>query len=128
VWSIIQYPLAIALLIGFVASLFYFLPHVKQKVSHVLVGATFTVALWIIITLLFRLYVTNFGSYNKTYGTIGAVIILLTWMYWTMVAVLTGGELASELHAGTGKVDAPRPAMQASEALRDAAIAEKARF
>ena len=127
VWEIAQYPVALLLLTGFIWLLFYFLPYVKQKKSHVLAGAIVTVILWILITLLFRWYVSNFGSYNKTYGTIGGVIVLLTWMYWTMAAFLTGGELNSELHAGTGKIGAP-PAKLPSEALRDAAIAEKARF
>jgi membrane protein len=56
------------------------------------------------VTLGFRFYVQNFGSYNATYGTIGGVIVLLTWMYLSMVVLLTGGELASELHKGTGAV------------------------
>ena len=127
VWQFAQYPLALALLTGFIWLLFYFLPYVKQKKSHVLAGSLFTVVLWVLITLIFRWYVSNFGSYNRTYGTIGGVIILLTWMYWTMAAFLTGGELNSELHQGTGKIGAP-PAKLPSEALRDAAIAEKARF
>ena len=126
-WTVVQYPLALALLIGCLWLLFYFLPYVKQKKSHVLVGSIFTVALWIIVTLLFRLYVANFGTYNKTYGTIGGVIVLLAWMYWTMVALLTGGELNAELRNGTGKVDAS-PARLPSDAIRDAAIAETARF
>jgi membrane protein len=127
VWALIQYPIALILVIVFVASLFYFLPYVKQQITHVLAGAVFTVALWSVVTLLFRLYVANFGSYNKTYGTIGGVIILLTWMYLTMIAVLAGGELASELRSGTGKKEAD-PMRLPSDALRDAAIAEKARF
>jgi membrane protein len=127
VWEIAQYPGALGLLTGFIWLLFYFLPYVKQKKSHVLAGSLFTVVLWVIITLIFRWYVTNFGSYNRTYGTIGGVIILLTWMYWTMVAFLAGGELNSELHQGTGKIGGP-PARLPAEALRDAAIAEKARF
>lgn len=126
-WEIIQYPLALLLLMGLLWLLFYYLPYVKQRKLHVLVGSMFTVALWVIITLIFRWYVTNFGSYNKTYGTIGGVIVLLTWMYWTMAAFITGGELNSELHAGTGKINAPASKLP-SEALRDAAIAEKARF
>ncbi len=126
-WKILQYPIALALLVGLVSGLLYFLPHVKQKVTHVLIGATVTAVLWVSITLLFRLYVANFSSYNKTYGTIGAVIILLTWMYWTMIAVMTGGELASELRAGTGKKN-PISLIQPADALRDAAIAEKNRF
>lgn len=127
VWAVVQYPLALALLIGCLWLLFYFLPYVKQKKSHVLVGSVFTVALWILVTLLFRLYVSNFGSYNKTYGTIGGVIVLLAWMYWTMVALLTGGELNAELRNGTGRLNAPQARLP-SDAIRDAAIAEKARF
>ena len=127
VWTVVQYPLALALLIGCLWLLFYFLPYVEQKKSHVLVGSVFTVAVWIVVTLLFRLYVSNFGSYNKTYGTIGGVIILLAWMYWTMVALLTGGELNAELRNGTGRGDGPRLKLP-SDALRDAAIAESARF
>jgi membrane protein len=57
------------------------------------------------------MYVMNFGSYNKTYGTIGAVIILLTWMYITMLVILAGGELASELHHGTGSIEPRREAV-----------------
>ena len=45
--------------------------------------------LWLLVTLLFRLYVTDFATYNKTYGTIGGVIVLLTWMYLTMIVLLT---------------------------------------
>jgi membrane protein len=127
VWGVVQYPLALTLLIGLLWLLFYFLPYVKQKKSHVLAGSIFTVALWIVVTLLFRLYVQNFGSYNKTYGTIGGVIILLAWMYWTMVALLTGGELNAELRNGTGRIDAPQTRLP-SDAIRDAAIAEGARF
>jgi membrane protein len=126
-WTIAQYPIALALLTGFIWLLFYFLPYVKQRKLHVLAGAIFTVVLWVLITLVFRWYVANFGSYNKTYGTIGGVIVLLTWMYWTMAAFLTGGELNSELHAGFGKIGAP-PSNLPSEALRDAAIAERERF
>jgi len=127
VWAIAQYPIALALLTGIIWLLFYFLPHVRQKKSHVLVGSIFTVVLWIIVTLLFRLYVTNFASYNRTYGTIGGVIVLLIWMYWTMAAFLTGGELNAELRVGTGRVDTT-PSRLPSDAIRDAAIAERERF
>lgn len=127
VWGVIQYPLALLLLTGILWLLFYFLPYVKQKKSHVLVGSLFTVALWIVVTLLFRMYISNFSSYNKTYGTIGGVIVLLAWMYWTMAAFITGGELNSELRLGTGRADEPQLRLP-SDAIRDAAIAERARF
>ena len=102
VWSVLQYALALGILVASAWAVLYFLPDVKQNKWHVLVGAAVTTVLWIAVTLGFRLYVQNFGSYNKTYGTIGAVIVLLTWMYLSMVVLLIGGELAAELHHGTG--------------------------
>ena len=54
-----------------------------------------------VATLLFRFYVQNFPP-NKTYGVVGAVMLLMTWMYVVSVVILVGGELNSELHHGTG--------------------------
>jgi len=107
VWTIVQYLLAFALVVLFMSMLYVVLPNVKQGARSVVPGAIFAALFWAVFTYAFRLYVTNFGSYNKTYGTIGAVIVLLTWMYWTSFAILTGGELNSELHAGTGAVAGP---------------------
>jgi membrane protein len=90
-------------MVGSVWAIYMLLPDVQsQNKLQTLVGATTATAMWIIITTLFRLYVTHFGSYNRTYGTIGAVIILLMWMYLSMLAILAGGELNSELRRGTG--------------------------
>jgi membrane protein len=63
---------------------FYLLPNVKQRKAHVLTAAAATTVLWILATLLFRLYVNHFPP-NPTYGVIGGVIILLSWMYYTML-------------------------------------------
>jgi membrane protein len=103
VWKIVQYPLAIAGLVGLAFMIFYLLPNVKQHKGYALVGALVTTLLWILATLLFRLYVSHFPP-NPAYGLIGGVIILLTWMYYTMFVVLVGGELASELQHGTGAI------------------------
>lgn len=108
VWSIIQYPLAITMVVGLAWMTFYFLPNTKQEKQHVFVGAIVTTVIWILMTLAFRFYVQNFGNYNRTYGTIGGVIVLLTWMYLSMIAVLIGGELNAELHKGTGAVNPKR--------------------
>ena len=104
IWTVAQYAIAFGLLIGTAWAVFYFLPCVNQRKSHALVGAIATTVIWLLATMVFRLYVQNFGNYNATYGTIGGVIVLLTWMYLSMVILLTGGELASELHKGTGAV------------------------
>jgi membrane protein len=102
-WKILQFPLAFAGLVGLAFMTFYLLPNLKQRKAHVLLAAVATTILWILATLLFRLYVNHFPP-NPTYGLIGGVIILLSWMYYTMLVVLIGGELASELHHGSGAI------------------------
>jgi len=104
-WTVLQLLLAVCLLIATGVALFKLLPNVQQRWSHVIVASSVTTILWLVATLVFRFYVQHFGSYNKTYGTIGGVIVLLTWMYYSMFVLLVGGELASELHHGTGAVE-----------------------
>jgi membrane protein len=101
-WTVAQYVVALGIVVATAWAIYYFLPAVRQHKGHALVGALVGTALWLVVTLGFRLYVQNFGSYNKTYGTIGGVIVLLTWMYLSMVVLLIGGELAAELRVGTG--------------------------
>jgi hypothetical protein len=62
--------------------------------------------LWIAATLLFRLYVQNFHSMNPAYGAIGAIMVLLTWVYYSSFVLLAAGELNAELHHGTARVGA----------------------
>jgi membrane protein len=102
-WKVLQFPIAFAGLVGLAAMTFYMLPNLKQHKWHVFVAAVATTFLWIVATLLFRLYVQHFPP-NPAYGLIGGVIILLTWMYYTMLVILIGGEFASELHHGTGEI------------------------
>jgi len=103
-WTIAQYLLAFSLVVLFVWMLLTVLPDIHHPPRATLPGAILATIAWTVFTVLFRLYVSHFGSYNKTYGTIGAVIVLLTWMYWTCFAILVGGELNSELFAGTGAI------------------------
>lgn len=102
-WKIIQYVLAFALLVGTLWLLYWFLPALEgQSKWHVFVGALLATVLWVLVTLGFRVYVSNFANFNATYGTIGGVIILLMWMYLTMLVILSSGELVAELNKGTG--------------------------
>lgn len=103
-WTLVQYSVSVGLLIVLAFLTLYLLPNIRQRKRLVLAGSVVTTALWIGATMLFRIYVVNFGNYNQTYGTIGAVIVLLTWMYLSMLVVLIGGELTSELHKGTGSM------------------------
>jgi membrane protein len=109
-WKVVQFPIAFAGVVAFAFLTLYVLPNVRQHKGQVLFVAIITTLLWVLATLAFRIYVTHFPP-NKAYGLIGAVIILLTWMYYTMLVVLVGGELASELHHGTGAVEPDKGAV-----------------
>ncbi|MEP6999725.1 MAG: YihY/virulence factor BrkB family protein [bacterium] len=118
-WTVAQLVLATLLVVALCVTLFKLLPNVRQRWPHVLIASTVTTFVWILATLIFRAYVQHFGSYNKTYGTIGGVILLLSWMYYTMFAVLAGGELASELHHGSGAVDPLKGAIYLGRIVSD---------
>ncbi|HXT18551.1 MAG TPA: YihY/virulence factor BrkB family protein [Gemmatimonadaceae bacterium] len=109
-WKVLQFPLAFVGVTGLAFMTYYLLPNVRQHTGQLLVAAITTTVLWVVATLLFRLYVNHFPP-NAAYGLIGGVIILLTWMYYTMFVVLLGGELASELHHGTGAIDPDKGAV-----------------
>jgi membrane protein len=66
----------------------------------VTVGALLAVAVWLVASAAFAFYVANFGSYNKTYGTLGGLIALLVWLWLTNIALLLGLELNSERERG----------------------------
>ena len=66
-------------------------------------GSTLAAVLWLALTLGFGIYVANFGNYNATYGSLGAVVVLLTWLYLSSYILLFGAELNSELEHQTAK-------------------------
>jgi len=107
-WMIFQYPLAFGFLVLAFWLMYYILPDFPQHKSQILVGAIIAAALWVIATTLFRQYVIHFTTFNKAYGTVGGVLLLLTWMYYSMAVVLAGGELNAEIAKGTAEV-APQP-------------------
>ena len=84
-----------------VALLYYATPNVKQpKFRWVSVGAGVAIVAWLIASLLFALYVANFSNYNKTYGSLGGVIVALLWLWITNLALLLGAEIDSEMERG----------------------------
>jgi membrane protein len=81
-----------------IAALYYVAPNVRQpKLRWVSPGGIVAVLVWIVASAGFGFYVSNFGSYNKTYGTLGGVITFLVWMWISNLALLFGAELDSEL-------------------------------
>jgi membrane protein len=102
-WNILRWPVIVVLMIVALAILYYFAPDVEQEWRWVTPGAVFAATGWVIASLGFSYYVNNFASYNKTYGSIGAVIVLLTWMYLTGFFIIVGGVINAEIeHAAPG--------------------------
>jgi membrane protein len=98
VWDIAKWPILILLVALMLAILYYAAPNVRQPgFRWITPGSILAVALWIVASAAFAFYVANFGSYNKTYGSLGAVVIFLVWLWLTNVAVLLGAELNAEL-------------------------------
>jgi membrane protein len=99
VWNIIQWPLAALLVALAFGAAFYVLP-ARDQGTHkreIFKGALAATVFWLIATVGFRLYITNFGNYTETYGIIGTIIVLLLWLWISALVVLVGGEIASEL-------------------------------
>jgi membrane protein len=98
VWNIAKWPVLL-LIVSFMISLLYWAcPNVKQPgFPWVTPGGLMAVVLWLAASALFALYVANFSSYNKTYGSLGGVIVFLVWLWITNIIVLLGAELNAEM-------------------------------
>jgi membrane protein len=97
VWDIAKWPVMVVLVAIMVAVLYYAAPNVKIRgFKFVTVGSAAALLVWIVASALFAFYVANFGSYNKTYGTLAGVVVFLVWLWITNLAVLIGIELDSE--------------------------------
>ena len=96
-WLVLQWPVVFALVALAIALIYYFAPDAQQDFVWITPGSAFATVLWVVISLAFKFYVARFGSYNATYGTIGGIIVLLTWFYVSSLAVLIGAELNAEI-------------------------------
>ena len=102
--SLGRWPLLAAFVMFGLAALYRYAPsRDKPRWEWISWGAVSATLLWIAASVLFSLYAANFGNYNKTYGSVGAIIILLTWFYLTAYIVLLGGELNAEMEHQTVK-------------------------
>ncbi|MGV1009936.1 MAG: YihY/virulence factor BrkB family protein [Dermatophilaceae bacterium] len=97
-FNIVKWPIILAVVIVIVALLYYATPNVRQPKFHwISVGAAIGIGVWLLASAVFGFYVSNFGSYNKTYGSLAGVIIFLLWLWLTNLALLFGAEVDSEL-------------------------------
>ena len=78
--------------------LYYSTPNIKQpKFRWISVGAAIAIVVWVLASLVFGFYVANFGSYNKTYGALGGVVVFLVWLWISNIVILLGAEFNAEL-------------------------------
>jgi membrane protein len=108
IWKIAQWPVAVFFLLLAFALIYYFGPDVKFPVWHwISPGSVAGVFLWAVVSFALRVYLHFFNSYSKTYGSLGAVMILLLWFYVTGVAILVGGEVNAEIENAAAKRGVP---------------------
>jgi membrane protein len=96
-WKILQWPLVFTFVATAIALVYYFAPDAEQDWMWITPGSVLATMLWIVVSLAFRFYVSNFASYNETYGAIGGVMVLLLWFYVSGIALLIGAELNAEI-------------------------------
>jgi membrane protein len=100
-WDIAKWPVLLLLISLMFAILYWAAPNVKHpRFRWVSPGGLLAVVIWIVASAAFAFYVANFGSYNKTYGALGGIIIFLVWLWISNIAVLLGAELNAELERG----------------------------
>src|SRR5438105_4262294 len=93
-WKVLQWPIAFGFLILAFALIYYFGPDIKEQHWYwITPGSLVGVILWLLVSVGFRVCLHFFNSYSKTYGSLGAVVILMLWLYITGLAILIGGEL-----------------------------------
>ena len=98
VWGVVKWPVMLGIVMTIVGSLYYIAPNVRQpRFRWVTPGGVLAVVLWAVASVGFGFYVAHFGSYNKTYGTLGGVISFLVWMWISNLALLLGAEFDAEL-------------------------------
>jgi len=100
-WDIAKWPV-MALVVSFIFSLLYYAtPNVQQpKFRWFTWGGLLALIVWVLASAAFALYVANFSSYNKTYGSLAAVVVFLVWLWISNLAVLFGAEFNAELERG----------------------------
>ncbi|ESR01284.1 ribonuclease BN [Stutzerimonas chloritidismutans AW-1] len=92
-WTWLRWPVIVLMLMLVVALLYYVAPDVKQEFRFITPGSVLAVLVWILASIAFGIYVQNFADYNATYGSIGAIIVLLLYLYISSAVLLFGAEL-----------------------------------
>jgi membrane protein len=106
-WPVIHWAGAVVLAVLAVEAIYFLAPNVKQRFLATLPGAILAVSFWIGLSYLLGIYFRHFANFNRTYGTLGGFIALMTWLYWNSFALLVGAELNAELAKESAKGKIP---------------------
>ena len=110
-WPFLRWGVSVALTLFAIYASYKVAPNVRQRISHLLPGALIATALWILLSYGLGIYFRSFAHFNKTYGTLGAAIALMMWIYYTSFVILLGAEFNSELMQlrGGGRLELKQP-------------------
>ena len=106
-WPVIHWAGAVMLAVLAVEAIYFLAPNVKQRFLATLPGAILAVSFWIGLSYLLGIYFRHFANFNRTYGTLGGFIALMTWLYWNSFVLLVGAELNAELAKESAKGKIP---------------------
>ena len=107
-WNILQWPIVLAFVLITFALVYYYAPNVKEiKWQWITPGSVLGLSLWLLISYGFRMYIRYFDTYSTAYGSLGAVMILLLWLYLTGAAILFGGELNAVIENAAAEAGDP---------------------
>ncbi|HEY0538453.1 MAG TPA: YihY/virulence factor BrkB family protein [Actinoallomurus sp.] len=133
VFGIVKWPIMLFVASFLFALLYWAAPNAKQKFRWVTPGGILAIVIWLVASAGFAFYVANFSSYNKTYGSLAALIIFLVWVWISNIAILLGAELNAELERGRAiasgqpKTEEPYVELRDTRALDDAPESEDRR-
>ena len=116
IWRLLSWPLALGIVATAFGYIYRFGPSRWSQGTPIMPGAFLAAISWAVLSALFRLYVANFGNYNKVYGAVGAVIVLMLWLYMTSLVLLLGDQLNVTVGEAIQQAKAKRASLESVEA------------
>jgi membrane protein len=111
-WNAVRFSLSFVLMFCLLAILYHFGPNRKTKFRFITPGSLFCVTVWILLAFFFKIYIDRFGRYEKTYGTVGGVAILLLFFYIDALVLLIGAEINGEMDLAIKRRDSAAAAVE----------------
>ncbi|MGD7046081.1 YihY/virulence factor BrkB family protein [Jeotgalibacillus proteolyticus] len=99
IWNVLRFAVTPFVLLVVFIGLYAFVPNVKIRFISVLPGAVFAAAGWLITSFLFSFYVSSFGNYASTYGSVGGIIVLMIWLYLSGIIMMVGAQINATMAA-----------------------------